>query len=94
MDLDHRRLIRPGKIQAEFLAFDKFTLENLANKLLGACKPTFYTIYTSHLRWNSTDEALFLPYIQTSDRMQYFTILQYKLHSANGRIYTRDELSV
>ena len=21
---------------------------------LGACKPTFYIIYTSHLRWNST----------------------------------------
>ena len=25
----------------------------LANKS-GACKPTFYTCYTSHLRWNST----------------------------------------
>ena len=21
---------------------------------LGVCKPTFYTVYTSHLRWNST----------------------------------------
>ena len=33
MALDHRRLIRPGKkIPAEFFAFDKFTLQNLANK--------------------------------------------------------------
>ena len=33
MALDHRRLIRPGKkIPAEFFAFDKFILQNLANK--------------------------------------------------------------
>ena len=48
---------------------------------LGACKLTFYTIYTSHLRWNSTQCTVFI--IQTSDRMQYFTILQNKLHSFN-----------
>ena len=33
MALDHRRLIRPGKNdQAKFFAFDKFNLQNLANK--------------------------------------------------------------
>ena len=33
MALDHRRLVRPGKKnQAEFSAFDKFTLQGLANK--------------------------------------------------------------
>ena len=26
---------------------------------LGACKPTFYTFYTSHLRWNSTFRRFF-----------------------------------
>ena len=26
---------------------------------LGACKPTFYTFYTSHLRWNSTMRRCF-----------------------------------
>ena len=26
---------------------------------LGACKPTFYTFYTSHLRWNSTLRCCF-----------------------------------
>ena len=41
-------------------AFDKFTLQILPTNL-GACKPTFYTFYTSHLRWKST-EALFLSY--------------------------------
>ena len=54
MALDHRRLIRPGKKnQAEFFAFDKLLYKILPTNL-GACKPTFYTIYTSHLRWNST----------------------------------------
>ena len=33
MALDHRKFIRPGKKnQAEFFAFDKFTLQDLANK--------------------------------------------------------------
>ena len=51
---------------------------------LGACKPIFYTFYTSHLRSEvkQYSEALFF-IIQTSDRMQCFTILQYKLHSLN-----------
>ena len=32
MAIDHRRLIRPGKKnQANYFAFDKFTLQNLAN---------------------------------------------------------------
>ena len=38
----------------QIFAFDKFTLQNLANKSGGVQKPTFYTFYTSHLRWNST----------------------------------------
>ena len=48
---------------------------------LGTCKPTFRTFYTSHLRWNSTMRRCFYP--QTSDKMQYFTIFQDKLHSFN-----------
>ena len=44
--------------QAEFFSFDMFTLQNLA-KNLGACKPTFHTFYTSHLRWNSTMRRCF-----------------------------------
>ena len=45
--------------QAELFAFDKFTLQNLANKSVGTCKPTFYNFCTSHLRWNSTMRPFF-----------------------------------
>ena len=54
MALDHRRLIRPGKkIRPNFLRSTSLLYKILPTNL-GACKPTFYTIYTSHLRWNST----------------------------------------
>ena len=48
-------------------------------QIWGCAKPIFYTFYTSPLRWNST--TVFI--IRTSDRMQYFTIFQDKLHSVN-----------
>ena len=38
----------------------------------------FLYITSDSLRWNSTMRR-----IQTSDRMQYFTVLKYKLHSFN-----------
>ena len=54
MALDHCRLIRPGKkIRPNFLRSTSLLCKILPTNL-GACKPTFYTIYTSHLRWNST----------------------------------------
>ena len=52
--LDHRRLIRPGKkFRPNFLRSTSLLYKILPTNL-GACKPTFYIIYTSHLRWNST----------------------------------------
>ena len=52
MALDHSRLDLENKSGQSF-AFDKFTFKILlTNPRL--CKPTFYTFYTSHLRWNST----------------------------------------
>ena len=54
MALDHRRLIRPGKkFRPNFLRSTSLLYKILPTNL-GACKPTLYTIYTSHLRWNST----------------------------------------
>ena len=47
MTLDHRtRLIRPGSLTS--------LLYKILPTNLGACKTTFYNIYTSHLRCNST----------------------------------------
>ena len=59
MALDHSRLGLENKF-----------LENKSGRIfcvrqvylptnLGACKPTFYTFYTSHLRWNSTMRRCF-----------------------------------
>ena len=51
---DHRRLIWPGKkIRRNFLRSTSLLYKILQTNL-GACKPTLYTIYTSHMRWNST----------------------------------------
>ena len=54
MGLDHRRLIRPRKKSGRIFLRSKSLLYNILPTNLGSCKPTFYTIYTSHLRWNST----------------------------------------
>ena len=55
MAVDHRRfIIRSGKkIRPIFLRSTSWLYKILPTNL-GACKPTFYIIYTSHLRWNST----------------------------------------
>ena len=85
--LDHSRLGLENKFfeNKSGRIFWVWQVYNLLYKILptslGTCKPTFYTYYTSHLRWSSTMRRCFI--IQTSDRMQYFTILQYKLHSLN-----------
>ena len=61
---------------------------------LVACKPAFYTFYTSHLRYTVLHVRCAVFFIQTSDRfcsflpyflkpvlLQFSTILQDKLHS-------------
>ena len=54
MAFDHRRLIRPGKkIRPNFLR-STTSLYKILSTNLSARKPTFHTIYISHLRWNST----------------------------------------
>ena len=65
--------------QAEFFAFDKFTLQILANK--SGCVQTnlLFFSYTPHLRRKSTVRRCF--YHTDLYKMQYFTIFQDKLHS-------------
>ena len=83
MALDHRRLISGKKIRPTFLRSTSLLCKILSTNL-GACKPIFYTIYTSHLRWDSTMRSMRHCFYH-ADRMQYFTILQYKLHSFSIR---------
>ena len=75
--LQTRKRLSPGRI---FLRSTSLPY-NILPTNLGARKPTFCTIYTSHLRWNSTMRHCF----SHTDLGQYavFTILQYKLHSFN-----------
>ena len=54
MALDHRRLIKPGKKWSRIFLRLASLLYKILPTNLGACKPTSYTIYTSHVRWNST----------------------------------------
>ena len=54
MALDHCRIIRPGKKFGPNFLRSTSLLYKILPTNLGACKTTFYTIYTSHLRWNST----------------------------------------
>ena len=54
MALDHRRLIKPGEKWSRFFLRLASLLYKILPANLGACKPTSYTIYTSHVRWNST----------------------------------------
>ena len=78
--------IRPGKrILGKQIRPNFLRSASLLNKILptnlGACKPTFHTFYTSHLRWNSSMRRCF--YHRDLRQMQYFKIFQEKLHSFN-----------
>ena len=63
MALDHSRLglenkfleNKPGRI---FCVWQVYFTKS-CQQVLGTCKPTFYTFYTSHLRWNSTMRRCF-----------------------------------
>ena len=86
MALDHSRLGLENKFLENksgriFLRSTGLLYKFLPTNL-GVCKPTFYILFIHHI-WGETVlwDAVFI--IQTSDRMQYFTILQYKLHSLN-----------
>ena len=58
MALDHSRLGLENKSGLIFLRSTSL-LNKILPTNLGASKPTFYTFYTSHLRWNSTMRCCF-----------------------------------
>ena len=83
MALDHRRLIRPGKKSGWIFLRSRSLLYKILPTNLGTCKPAFYTICTSHLRWNSTMRHFFI--IKTTARysISQFCNTKYNLHSFN-----------
>ena len=79
--------IRPGKqIKQNFLRWTS-SLQNLANKS-GACINQPFILFIHHI-WGETVLWGTVFITQPSDRMQYFTIFQDKLHSFNIRTINR-----
>ena len=63
MALDHSRLRLENKFlenkSGRIFLRSTSLLYKILPTSLGTCKPTFYTFYTSHLRWNSTMRRCF-----------------------------------
>ena len=79
MDLDHCRLIRPGKkIRPNFCVRQVYFAKSCQQIWVRVNQP--FIPFIHHI-WGETVLWGTVFIIQTSDRMQYFTILQYKLHS-------------
>ena len=76
MALDYSRLGLQNKAGRIFCVRQVYFTKSTS---LGTCKPTFYTFI--HHMWGETVPWGTVFIIQTSDRMRYFTIFQYKLHS-------------
>ena len=86
MALDYSRLIRPSNKFLENKSGRIFCVRQVYQFLLinlGACKPVLYIYFLIHHIWGERVlwGAVFI--IQTSYKMQYFTIFQDKLHSFN-----------
>ena len=81
MALDHRRLIRPGKkIPADFLRSTSLITKSCQQIWVRVNQP--FITFIRHI-WGETILWGTVFIIQTSDRMHYFTIFQYKLTPFN-----------
>ena len=79
MALDHSRSGPENRSGRIFFVRHVYLTKSCQN--LGACKSTFHTLYTSHLRWNSTMRRCF--YHTDLRQNAVFKIFQEKLHSLN-----------
>ena len=59
MALDHSRLDLENKSGRTFCVRQVYFTKS-CQQIWGGCKPTLYTFYTLHLRWNSTMKRAFL----------------------------------
>ena len=85
MALDHSRLGMENKVletKSGWIFASTSLLCKILPTNLGACKATFYTFYTSHLRWKSTMRRCFY-HTDLRQLAVSFTIFQDKLHSFN-----------
>ena len=85
MALDHCRIIRPGKKFGPNFLRSTSLLYKILPTNLGACKPTFYTFYTSHLRWNSTMRRCFYHTDLGQNAVFYNFAIQIALIQYSGR---------
>ena len=79
MALDHRRLIRPGE-RPSFLRSTNLLYKILPTILVRVNQP--FIPFIHHICGQTVLWGIVFT-IQTSYRMQFFTILEYKLHSFN-----------
>ena len=85
--LDHRRLglenkfleNKSGRIRSTSLLY------KILPTSLGTCNPTFYTFYTSHLRWNSTMRRCFYHIDLIQNAVFYNFAIQIALTQYSGR---------
>ena len=94
MALDHSRLGLENQFlenKSDRISFLRST--SLLNKILptnpAACKPTFHTFYTSHLRWNSTLRRRFYHTDLRQNALfhnfsRQIALIQYSEDDANG----------
>ena len=83
MALDHLRLIRPGKKSGRIFCVRQVYFTKSCQQIWVRVNQPFIPFI--HHIWGETVLWGTVFIIQTSDIMQYFTILQYKLHSFNIR---------
>ena len=83
MALDHLRLIRPGKKSGQIFCVRQVYFAKSCQQIWVRVNQPFIPFI--HHIWGETVLWGTVFIIQTSDIMQYFTILQYKLHSFNIR---------
>ena len=86
MAIDHGRLGLENKSGRIFCVWQVYNLlYKILPKSLGTCKPTFYTFYTSHLRWNSTMRRCFYHTDLGQDAVFHNFAIQIALIQYSGR---------
>ena len=82
MALDHSRLDLENKSGRTFCVRQVYFTKS-CQQIWGACKPTLYTYYTLHLRWNSTMKRAFLVFFFFHTELGKNAVFHNKLCNTN-----------